>query len=149
MSHEGFVNFACWTVDEGNPISYLSAQAPLAGSTWHVSEAVYLDIVTTGSSGVTVNFLNFTNGGWTPVQSSRVLAQAPQVQNYPAVAVNTASHVYAFQDGNVQEFQLAPGKAHLGVFGVNELFRSGVSMHAPGLTCAFRLQHCSWNCPLT
>ncbi|KAF6221387.1 hypothetical protein HO133_002242 [Letharia lupina] len=94
-----------WTVNEGNPISELSTQAPLAGFTWNVSGAEYLDIVSTGPSGVTVNYFNFTNGDWTSVPSSGVLAQ---VQNYSSIAANAASHIYAFQDGSVKEYQLAP-----------------------------------------
>ena len=94
-----------WTISEGSPISELSTQAPLAGFTWND----YLDVVSTGPSGVTVNYLNFTTGDWTSVPSSGVLAQ---VQNYSAIAANDASHVYAFQDGNVKEYQLAPGMAY-------------------------------------
>lgn len=101
-----------WKINEGSPISELSTQAPLAGFTWNVSEADYLDIVSTGPSGVTVNYFNFTKGDWTSVPSSGVLAQ---VQNYSAIAANAASHVYAFQDGNVKEYQLAPGMSYFGV----------------------------------
>lgn len=95
-----------WTIDEGSPISELSTQSPLAGFTWNVSDADYLDIVSTGPSGVTLNYLNFATGDWTSVQNSGILAQ---VQNYSAIAANAASHVYAFQDGNVNEYQLALG----------------------------------------
>ena len=100
-----FNEFQGWTINEGSPISELSTQAPLAGFTWSVSGADYLDIVSTGPGGVTVNLLNFTTGEWT---SSEALAQ---VQNYSAIAANDASQVYAFQDGNVKEYQLAPGMA--------------------------------------
>lgn len=104
----GFNESQGWTVNEGNPISELSTQAPLAAFTWNVAEADYLDVVSTGPSGVTVNYFNSTNGGWTSVLSSGVLAQ---IQNYSAIAANAASHVYAYQDGNVKEYQLAPGMA--------------------------------------
>lgn len=102
-----------WTVDERNPISELSTQAPLAGFTWNESNAQFLDIVSTGQSGITVNYFNSSEGNWTSVQSPRVMAQ---VQNYSAIAANAASHVYAFQDGDVKEYQLAPGMAISGLF---------------------------------
>lgn len=97
-----------WIVNEDNLISELSTQAPLASFTWNVSEAEYLDIVSTGPSGITVNHLNFTNGDWTSVPPSGDLAQ---VQNYSAIAANAASHVYAFQDGILKEFLFALGTA--------------------------------------
>ena len=102
-----------WTMNENNAISELSSQAPLASFTWNASGTEYLDIVSTGPSGVAVNFYNFTKGAWTSVPSSGVLAQ---VQNYSAIAANDASHIYAFQDGNVKEYQLAPGIPQIGVF---------------------------------
>ena len=105
----GFKESQGWTVNEGSPISELSTQAPLAGFSWNASEDEYLDIVSKGPSGVTVNFYNFTNGDWTSVPSSGVFAQ---VQNYSAIAANAASHVYAFEEGNVKEYQLAPGTAY-------------------------------------
>ena len=108
----GFTETQGWTVSEGSPISELSTQAPLAGFVWNVSEAEYLDIVSTGPSGVTVNYFNFTSGSWTSVPSSGVFAQ---VQNYSAIAANAASHVYAFEEGNVKEYQLAPGMAYFGI----------------------------------
>ncbi len=92
----GFTESQGWTVNEGSPISELSTQAPLAGFTWNVSEAEYLDIVSTGPSGVIVNYFNFTSGDWTSVPSSGVFAQ---VQNYSAIAANAASYVYAFEQG--------------------------------------------------
>ena len=101
-----------WTVNEDNPISKLSAQAPIAGFTWNAAGADYLDIVSTGPSGITVNYLNLTNGHWTSVTSSGVLSH---VQNYSAIAANAASHVYAFQDGDLTEYQLEAGKAFFGV----------------------------------
>ncbi|KAL9074231.1 MAG: hypothetical protein Q9161_002425 [Pseudevernia consocians] len=107
----GFNESQGWTINEGSPISELSTQAPIAGFTWNVSEADYLDIVSTGPSGVTVNYFNSTNGDWTSVPSSGVLAQ---VQNYSAIAANAASQVYAFQDGNVKEYQLALGMSYFG-----------------------------------
>ena len=102
-----------WTVDEGNPVSELSPQAPLAGFTWNRPGADFLDILSTGAKGVTVNYYNFTNGYWTSVPSSGLLAQ---VQNYSAIAANAAFHVYALQDGNLKEYQLAPGMARSEVY---------------------------------
>ena len=96
-----------WTVDEGSPVSKLSTQAPLAGFTWSASGADYLNIVSTGLSGVTVNSLNFTKGEWTSETSSGVLAQ---VNSYSAISANDASQLYAFQGGDLKEYQLAPGK---------------------------------------
>ena len=98
-----------WTISEGSPISQLSTQAPIAGFTWNVSDADYLDILSTGPGGITVSYLNITNGDWGSANSG-VLAQ---VQNYSAIAANDASHVYALQDGNVKEYQLAPGMAYV------------------------------------
>lgn len=97
-----------WTINENNAISELSTQAPLASFTWNASEIEYLDIMSTGPSGVAVNYYNFTKSAWTSVPSSGVLAQ---VQNYSAIAANDASHIYALQDGNVKEYQLALGMA--------------------------------------
>lgn len=95
-----------WTFNEGNPISELPTQAPLAVFNWIASGTEYLDIASTGPGGVTVNYFNFTNRAWSSVPSSGILAQ---VQNYSAIAANAASHVYALQDGNVKEYQLASG----------------------------------------
>ena len=103
----GFNESHGWTVNEGNPITELSTQAPLASFTWNASEADYLDIVSTGPSGVSINYFNFTNGDWS-VENPGILAQ---VQNYSAIAANAASHIYALQDGSVKEYQLAPGMA--------------------------------------
>ena len=97
-----------WTISEGRPISQLSTQAPIAGFTWSVSDADYLDILSTGLGGVTVSYLNISNGDWSPVNPG-VLAQ---VQNYSAIAANDASHVYALQDGSVKEYQLALGMTY-------------------------------------
>ena len=102
-----------WTMNENNAISELSSQAPLASFTWNASGTEYLDIMSTGPSGVAVNFYNFTKGAWTSVPSSGVLAQ---VQNYSAIAANDASHIYALQDGKVKEYQLAPGMGQIRVF---------------------------------
>ena len=102
----GFSQSNGWTVNEGNPISKLSTHAPLAGFTWNTPAADYLDIVSTGPSGVNVNYFNFTNGAWSSVPGSGGLAQ---VQNYSAIAANDASHVYALQGGNLKEYELAPG----------------------------------------
>ena len=120
----GFNEFQGWTYDEGNPISELSTQAPFAGFTWDASGAQYLDIVSTGPGGITVNQFNSTNGAWVSPSSSGVLTQ---VQNYSAIAANAASHVYALEDGNVKEYHLAPGMAMFaGVF-VPYIYRSFVS----------------------
>ena len=100
-----------WTLNEDKPISELATQAPFVGFTWNVFGADYLDIVSTGPSGVTVTYFNSTNSQWTSVQSSGALAQ---VQNYSAIAANAASRVYAFQNGNVKEYQLAPGMSFSG-----------------------------------
>ena len=97
-----------WIRNENNAISELSTQAPLASFTWNASGTEYLDVVSTGPSGVGVNYYNFTKSAWTSAPSSGVLAQ---VQNYSAIAANDASHIYALQDGNVKEYQLAPGMA--------------------------------------
>ena len=101
----GFNESQGWTLNENNPISELSTQAPLAGFAPGVD---YLDIVSTGPSGVSVNYLNLTDNAWTSVPSSGLLAQ---VQNYSAIAANDASHIYALQNGNVKEYQVAPGMA--------------------------------------
>ena len=106
----GFNESQGWTMNENNAISELSTQAPLASFTWNASGAGYLDIVSTGPSGVAVNYYNFTKSAWTSVPSSGVLAQ---VQNYSAIAANDVSHIYALQDGNVKEYQLAPGMHRL------------------------------------
>ena len=98
----GFSESQGWSVTENNPVSGLSKRAPLAGFRWNESKAEYLDIVSTGQSGVTVNYFNFTEGDWTAVQCPGILAQ---VQNYSAIAANAASHVYAFQEGNVKEYR--------------------------------------------
>lgn len=74
--------------------------------TWDASGAEYLDVASTGPCGVTVNYFNFANRAWSSVPSSGILAQ---VQNYSAIAANAAPHVYALQDGNVKEYQLASG----------------------------------------
>ena len=100
-----------WSMHEDNPISELSTHAPFVGFTRNVFGTVYLDIVSTGPSGVTVNYFNCTNSQWTSVQSSGVLAQ---IQNFSAIAANGASRVYAFQGGNVKEYQLALGRLFSG-----------------------------------
>ena len=104
----GFNESQGWTTNENNAISELSTQAPLASFTWNASAIEYLDIVSTGPSGVAVNYYNFTKSAWTSVPSSGVLAE---VQNYSAIAANDASHIYVLQDG-VKEYQLAPGMAY-------------------------------------
>lgn len=103
-----FDEFRGWTVFEGNPINNLSAQAPLAGFTWSVSEVQCLDIVSTGPSGVTVDYFNFTSGDWSSVHGALA-----QIQNYSAIAANAASHLFALQDGKVKEHQLLQGMAYL------------------------------------
>ena len=95
-----------WYVNESSPISELSTQAPLAS--FSCNEGEYLDIVSTGPSGVTVKYFNLTSGVWSSALSPGTLAQ---VQNYSAIAANAASQVYALQAGKVIEYQLASGMA--------------------------------------
>ena len=107
----GFNESQGWTMNENNAISELSTQAPLASFTWNASGIEYLDIVSTGPSGVAVNYYNFTKSAWTSVASSGVLAQ---VQNYSAIAANDASQIYVLQNGDLKNYQLAPGMAQIG-----------------------------------
>ena len=95
-----------WYENESSPISELSTQAPLAS--FGCNGGDYLDIVSTGPSGVMVNYFNLTSGVWSSALSPGSLAQ---VQNYSAIAANAASHVYALQAGQVKEYQLASGMA--------------------------------------
>lgn len=127
-----------WTVSEGSPISQLSTQAPIAGFTWNVSDADNLDILSTGPGGITVSYLNITTGDWSTV-NPEVLAQ---VQNYSAIAANDASHVYALQDGNVKEFQLAPGMAYSSDCFALDLAHYRVSRKASGMLYMFHLRYC-------
>ena len=94
-----------WYVNESNPISELSSQAPLASFSSNGCE--YLDIVSTGASGVMVNYFNLTRGVWSSMPRSGMLAQ---VEKYSAIAANAGSFVYALQAGKVKEYQLASGR---------------------------------------